>query len=96
MSRHPEAREESDGELEHEGRNVGREGQVGNMLIEYKIAEVEHLSMEDKMVEDIVQHPLQNQIESATSRITEQLKAHELAEGWIEEVNDFGQSAFYP
>jgi len=87
VARHPETREESDGELEYKGCNVGREGDE---------AEVKDLAFEDEMVENIVQHPFQNQIESTASRITEQLEAHELAERRIEKVDDRGQSAFYP
>jgi hypothetical protein len=59
-------------------------------------AKVENLTFEDEMIENIVQHPLQHKIHSATCRITKQFKAHHLAEWWIEEVNDRGQSAFYP
>ena len=87
MARHPETRQESDGELEHEGCNVRRKGNE---------AKVEDLSMEYKMVENIVQHPFQNQVQTAAGRIAEQLEAHHLAEWRIEEVNDFGQSAFDP
>ena len=87
MARHPEAREEGDGELEHEGGDVGREGNE---------TEVEHLFAEDEMVEHIVQHPLQSQIQPAASRIAEQLETHQLAERRIEEVDELGQSAFYP
>ena len=46
--------------------------------------------MEDEMVKHIVQHPLQNQVESTAGRITEQLEAHHLAERRIEEVDDLG------
>ena len=87
MARHPEAREEGDGELEHESSDVGCEGDE---------AEVKDLALENKMVEHIIQHPLQHQVQAATSRITEQFKAHHLAERRIEEVDDRGQSAFYP
>ena len=87
MSRHPETCQEGDGELEHEGCDMGREGDE---------AKVEDLSMEYKMVENIVQHPFQNQVQTAAGRIAEQLEAHHLAEWRIEEVNDFGQSAFDP
>ena len=58
--------------------------------------EVKDLAFEDEMIENIVQHPFQHQIQTATSRIAEQLKAHHLAEWRIEEVDDRGQSAFYP
>ena len=87
MPCHPEAREESDGKLEHESRNVGRESDE---------AEVEHMLVEDEMVENIVQHPLQNEVQAATGRITEQLEAHHLAERRIEEVDDRDQGAFNP
>ena len=66
---------------------MGREGNE---------TEVEHLRMENKMIENIVQHPLQHKIHSAASCITEQLEAHHLAERRIEEIDDRGQSAFYP
>ena len=85
VSRHPEAREEGDGELEHEGRDVGREGDE---------TEVEDLLAEDVIVEDIVQHPLQDEVQAAASRVTEQLEAHHLAEWRIEEVDDRSQGAF--
>ena len=87
MSRHPETRQEGDGELEHEGRDMGRECDE---------AKVEDLSMEYKMVENIVQHPLQDEVQATACRIAEQLEAHHLAERRIEEVNDRGQSAFDP
>ena len=70
MARHPETREESNRELEHEGRNVGRECDE---------TEVKDLTFEDEMIENIVQHPLQHKIHSAACRVTEQLKAHHLA-----------------
>ena len=85
MACHPEAREEGDGELEHEGRDVGREGDE---------TEVEDLLAEDVIVEDIVQHPLQDEVQAAAGRITEQLEAHHLAERRIEEVDDRSQGAF--
>ena len=84
---HPEAREESDGKLEYEGCNVRRESDE---------AQVEDLTFENKMIENIVQHPFQNEIQAATGRITEQLEAHHLAERRIEEVDDRGQGVFYP
>ena len=66
---------------------MGREGNE---------AEVENLLMEDEMVENIVQHPFENEVQTSASRITEQLEAHHLAERRIEKVDDRGQSAFYP
>ena len=51
MTRHPEAREEGDGELEDKSSDVGRKSDE---------TEVEHLGTEDEMVENIVQHPLQD------------------------------------
>ena len=87
MSRHPKACKEGNGELEHEGRNMGRESNK---------TEVKDLAFEDEMIEHIVQQPLQHKVQAAASRITEQLKAHELAKGRIEEVDDRGQGAFYP
>ncbi len=87
MTRHPETCQESNGKLEHEGRDMGREGNE---------TKVEDLAFEDKMIENIVQHPLQHKIHSAASRITKQFTAHHLAERRIEEVDDRGQSAFYP
>lgn len=87
MARHPETRQEGDGELEHEGCNMGRKGNE---------AKVENLTFEDEMVENIVQHPFQNEVQATTSRITEQLEAHHLAERRIEEVDDRGQGAFNP
>ena len=53
MACHPEARQESEGELEHEGRNVGCEGHK---------AKVEDLTFKDKMVENVIEHPLQSQV----------------------------------
>ena len=87
VARHPETREEGDGELEHKGGDVGRESDE---------TKVDDLGVEDKMIEHIVQHPFQNQIQATASRITEQLKAHHLAERRIEEVDDLGQGAFNP
>ena len=87
MSRHPEAREEGDGELEHKGRDVGREGDE---------AEVEDLAFENEMIENIVQHPLQNEVQATASGIAEEFKTHDFAEKRIEEVDDLGQGAFHP
>ena len=87
MPCHPKTCQEGDGEFEHEGRNVGREGNE---------AKVKNLAFEDEMIEHIIQHPLQNEVQAATSRITEQPEAHELTERRIEEVDDCGQSAFDP
>ena len=87
VSRHPEARQESDGELEYESCNVGSESNE---------TQVEHLSVKDEMVEHIIQHPFQSQVHSSAGAITEQLKAHHLAEGWIEKIDDRSQGAFYP
>lgn len=87
MSRHPETCQEGDGEFEHEGRNVGREGDE---------TKVENLTFENEMIENIVQHPLQNEVQAAAGRIAEQFEAHHLAERRIEEVDDLGQSAFDP
>ena len=66
------------------------------MLFEKDIAKVENLTFEDEMIENLVQHPLQNEVQAAASRITEQLEAHHLAERRIEEVDDLGQSSFCP
>lgn len=87
VARHPKTRQESNRELEHEGRNVGRECDE---------TEVKDLTFEDEMIENIVQHPLQHKIHSAACRVTEQLKAHHLAKRRIEKVDDGGQSAFNP
>lgn len=87
VARHPKAREEGDGELEHEGRDVGREGNE---------TEVKYLLVEDVIIKDIVQHPLQNKVQATASRIAEQFEAHYLAEWRIEEVDELRQSAFYP
>ena len=87
MPCHPETSQEGNGELEHEGCDVGRECDE---------AEVKDLAFEDEMIEHIIQHPLQNEVQAATSRITEQPEAHELTERRIEEVDDCGQSAFDP
>ena len=87
MACHPKTRQESDGKLEHEGRDMGREGNE---------AEVEDLLVEDEMVKNIVQHPFQNKVQTAAGRIAEQLKAQKLAERRIEEVDDRGQSTFNP
>jgi len=84
---HPEARKEGDGELEHEGGDVRRESDE---------TEVDDLFVEDEMVENIVQHPLQSQVQASAGCITEQLKAHHLAERGIEEVDDLGQGSFNP
>ena len=87
MACHPESCEEGDGKLEDKSCNVRRESDE---------TQVKDLAFEDKMIEDIIQHPLQNQVESAAGRITEQFEAHELAERRIEKVDDRGQSAFCP
>ena len=87
MSCHPKAREEGDRKLEHEGCDMRRESNE---------AKVEHLRMKHIVIKNVIQHPFQSQIHATTSRITEQLQAHEFAEGRIEKVDDRGQGAFYP
>ena len=87
MPRHPKTCEEGDGKLEHESRDVRRKSDE---------TEVKDLAFEDEMVEEIIQHPLQNQVESTAYGVTEQLQTHHLAEWRIEEVDDRGQGAFGP
>jgi hypothetical protein len=84
---HPETCKESDRELEHKSGNVGRKGDE---------AKVKDLPFENEMVENIVQHPLQNKVHTTAGRITEQFEAHHLAERGIEKVDDPGQGAFNP
>ena len=84
---HPEARQESDGKLEDEGRNMRRESHK---------AQVDNPLANNEMIEHIIQHPFQRQVQSATGGVTEQLKAYHLAERGIEEIDDRSQSAFYP
>lgn len=79
MTRHPESRQKGDGKLEDESRDVGCEGDE---------AEVKHLSVKHIMVENIVQHPLQSQVQATASCITEQFEAHHLVERRIKEVDD--------
>ena len=71
MPSHPKACEEGDGELEDEGCDVTREGDK---------AEVDHLFSENKLIENLIQHPLQGKVQSAAKAIAEQLSAHKLAE----------------
>ena len=87
VSRHPETRQEGNGELEHEG---------GDMRRESNEAKVEDLAFENEMIKNIVQHPLQNEVYATTCCIAEQLQAHHLAKGRIEKIDDRGQSAFNP
>ena len=87
MACHPETRQESDGKLEHKGRD---------MRCESYETEVKDLAFENEVIENIVQHPFQHKIHSAASRIAEQFKAHHLVEKWIEKVDDRGQGAFNP
>ena len=61
VARHPKTRQESNGELEHEGRDVGRECDE---------TKVKDLTFENEMIENIVQHPLQHKIHSAACRVT--------------------------
>ena len=86
MTRHPETSEEGDGKLEHESGNMRRESDE---------AKVEDLSMEYKMVENIVQHPFQNKVQATAGRVTEQFEAHHLAERRIEKVDKLRQGVFY-
>ena len=87
MSRHPKACEEGNGELEHEGRDVGRESNE---------TKVDYLLVEDVIIKDIVQHPLQHEVQATAGRITEQFETHHFAERRIEEVNELRQGAFHP
>lgn len=87
MARHPKARQKGDGKIEDESRNMAREGDK---------TEFKDLVTEDKIKKDIVQHPHQNEVETTASAVTEQFKAHHLAERWVEEVDDRGQGAFNP
>ena len=87
MACHPESCEEGDGKFEHKSCDVRCKSDE---------TKVKNLAFKDVMVEDIIQHPLQNQVESTASRVTKQFEAHELTERRIEEVNDRGQGAFNP
>ena len=87
MACHPESCEEGDGKFEHKSCDVRCKSDE---------TKVKNLAFKDVMVEDIIQYPLQNQVESAASRIAEQFKTHHLAERRIEEVDDRGQRAFCP
>ena len=87
VARHPKACEEGNGELEHEGRDVGRESNE---------TKVDYLLVEDVIIKDIVQHPLQHEVQAAAGRITEQFETHHFAERRIEEVNKLRQGAFHP
>ena len=87
MPCHPETRQEGNGKLEDKGCNMRSKS--------YE-TEVKDLALEDEMIENIIQHPLQNQVQAAASRVTEQLKAHEFSEWRIEKVYDRSQCAFYP
>ena len=84
MARHPESRQEGDGELEHESGDVGCEGHK---------AQVEHPSVKHIMIKHIVEDPFQCQIQPAAAAVTEQLQGHELPKRRIEEVDDRGQQA---
>ena len=87
MACHPEAGQEYDRKLEDERRNMRLEGDE---------TKVENLTFENEMIQHIIQHPIQRQIEAAAGRVTEQFEAKELAERRIEKVDDRGQGAFYP
>jgi hypothetical protein len=82
MSCQPETRQESDGKLEYKSGNMGRKGNK---------AHIEHPTMEDKMVEHIIKHPFQSQVQAATTAVTKQIQRHDLPERRIEEVDDGGQ-----
>jgi len=79
---HPESREEGDGELEHEGGDVGCEGDE---------TQVEHPSVEHEVIEHIVEHPFQRQVQSTATAIAKEFQRHELPKRRIEEVDDRGQ-----
>ena len=96
VARHPEAGKEGDGKLEHKCRDVGRESQVGNVSVEKELAKVKNLLMENVIVKDIVQYPLQNKVHTTAGCIAEQFEAHDLAERRIEEVDELRQSTFHP
>ena len=82
VTRHPEARQEGDGELEDESGDVRREGDE---------AQVEHLRLENEMVKHIVEHPFQGQVQATATAVTEQVQRHEFPKRRIEEVDDLGQ-----
>ena len=84
MSRHPEARQEGDGKLEDEGGDMRGEGDG---------AEMKQVSVEHEMVEDVIEHPFQRQVQAAASTVAEQLQGDELPKGRIEEIDDPRQQA---
>ena len=87
VTRHPETSEEGDGKLENEGCNMAFEGNE---------TQVTYLGLENEMVKQVIQHPLQNKIQTATSCIAEQFETYHLTERRIEEVDDRGEGVLYP
>lgn len=53
VTRHPKTSKEGDGEFENKGSNMRCEGDE---------TQIDHLPMEDKMIEHIIEHPFQSQI----------------------------------
>ena len=82
MSSHPETRKESNGEFEDESGNMGRKSNE---------TQIEHLAMKYKMIEYVIQHPFQDQVQATTTAIAEEFQRHDLPERRIEEVDDRGQ-----
>ena len=76
---HPKTSQESDGELEDESSDMRSESEESQM---------KHLAMKHKMIEHVIKHPFQCQIQAATATITEQFQAHHLPERRIEKVDD--------
>ena len=60
VSSQPETAEESDRESEHKRRNVGTDGNR---------ADVQHIVAEDEIVENEVQHPVENHIRTTRTTI---------------------------
>ena len=90
VARHPETRQEGDGKLEDEGGDVRGESDK---------TQVKDLRLEHEMVEDIIQHPFQSQVQATATAVTEKIQRHELPERRIEEVDDgshqFLDTGFY-
>ena len=82
MSSHPESRNESYGELQQKGRDVGCESDK---------PQIEDLRLEDEMVKDVIQNHIQDKIQRSASTIAKQVARHEPKKREIEEIDDRSQ-----
>ena len=74
----PKARDESNGPFQHQSRDVRRKGQK---------SQIPDVASENEMINEIIQNPVNDEIEAAHESVTEEQEAEIALERRIEEVD---------